>query len=115
MSNGRNPRYANGHRRRQMRARLKAANACCYICGRPIDYALKPPDPWSFVVDETIPLARGGTLTYANSGAAHRWCNQIKGTRSLAWAREEVRRILSGQGTRTQAKPTAIPFTRLDL
>lgn len=113
--NGYNPRYANGHRRRQMRARIKAANPNCYICGQPIDYTLKPPNPWSYVVDETIPLARGGTLTYHNSGAAHRWCNQVKGTHSIEWAREEVNRILNGQGKGAQTKPTSIPFTRLDI
>lgn len=115
VSNGYNPRQRNGHRRRQNRARVKAANTCCYICGRPIDYTLKSPDPWSYVLDETIPIARGGTLTYNNSGAAHRWCNQIKGVHSLEWARKEVANILNGKGRNMQARPTSIPFTRLDV
>lgn len=101
--NGYNPRQRNGHRRRQNRARAKAANTCCYICFRPIDYSLKSPDPWSYVLDETIPLARGGTLTYNNSGAAHRWCNQVKGTHTLEWARREVANILNGKGKGMQA------------
>ena len=61
----------------------------------PIDYELKAPHPYSFVVDETIALARGGTLTHDNSGPAHRWCNAIKGTHSLAWARERVAQLIA--------------------
>nr|DAZ29444.1 MAG TPA: HNH endonuclease [Caudoviricetes sp.] len=64
--------------------------ADCYICHRPIDYALRAPDPYSFVIDETVALARGGTLSHDNSGPAHWWCNRIKSTHSLAWARERV-------------------------
>lgn len=80
-----NPRKRNGHRRRLEQQRWRHMQADCYICYRPIDYTLRSPDPYSFVIDETIPLARGGTLTHDNSGPAHRWCNAIKGTHSLAW------------------------------
>lgn len=85
-----NPRYANGHRRRLERDRWRAANADCYICFRPIDYTLRSPDPYSFVIDETIPIARGGRVCHANSGPAHRWCNAVKGTHGLTWARDRV-------------------------
>ena len=90
-----NPRYSNGYRRRRERERWRHMRADCYICHRPIDYELKAPHPYSFVVDETIALARGGTLTHDNSGPAHRWCNAIKGTHSLAWARERVAQLIA--------------------
>lgn len=91
-----NPRYANGHRRREVQAYWRARKADCYICGRPIDYTRRPPDPWSYVVDETVAIANGGRVCKANSGPAHRWCNAVKGTHTLAWARAEVRRRLAG-------------------
>lgn len=53
-----NPRYSNGYRRRRERERWRHMRADCYICHRPIDYELKAPHPYSFVVDETIALAR---------------------------------------------------------
>lgn len=112
----RNPRRSNGHRRDRLRARHRAAGRDCYICGRPIDYTIKPPDPMSFVVDETIPVCRGGDpYSWTNTHAAHRWCNQVKGARSLDWARAEVRRILNGQGEGTRTRPTMMPYKRLGL
>ncbi len=75
-------RYANGHRRRQLRARLRAQGLPCAICGQPIDYDLPAGDPMSFEVDEIIPVALGGScLDYGNVQAAHRICNQRKGAR----------------------------------
>ncbi len=75
-------RYANGHRRRQLRARLKAQGMPCAICGGAIDYDLPAGDPMSFEVDEIIPVSLGGScLDYENVQAAHRICNQRKGAR----------------------------------
>lgn len=96
-----NPRKRNGHRRRLEQQRWRHMQADCYICYRPIDYTLRSPDPYSFVIDETIPLARGGTLTHDNSGPAHRWCNAIKGTHGLAWARERVAYLIAHGDTTT--------------
>lgn len=119
MSSKKDPRKANGHARRMLLARHRAtvkSGKPCYICGRPIDLSLAYPDPWSFVVDETVPVARGGDpYSWGNTGPAHRWCNQIKGTHSLAWAREEVARILSGQKAGMQTKPTVMPLRKLGL
>lgn len=100
-----NPRYRNGHRRREVQAYYRARRSDCYICGRPIDYALRPPDPWSFVVDETVAIANGGRVCKANSGPAHRWCNAVKGTHTLEWARAEVRRRLNGGEPSSMPKP----------
>lgn len=101
-----NPRYSNGYRRRRERERWRHMRADCYICHRPIDYELKAPHPYSFVVDETIALARGGTLTHDNSGPAHRWCNAIKGTHSLAWARERVAQLIAQGKAPQRTEPT---------
>ncbi len=75
-------RYANGNARRKVRAWLKAQGLPCAICGRPIDYELPAGDPWSFEVDEIVPVSRGGSpIDPANVQAAHRICNQKKGNR----------------------------------
>lgn len=104
-----NPRYRNGNARRRARQRWKAQGLPCCICGRRIDYTLQAPDPLSFVVDETVALARGGTLTYDNQGPAHWWCNRIKSTHSLAWAREKVRRLIaSGDSPFTTPQPQPV-------
>lgn len=63
------------------RARIKAAKPACGICGEPIDYTLKWPDPRCFVVDHKIPLKRGGLDNITNKQAAHAECNSKKRAR----------------------------------
>ena len=88
-----NPRYKNGNLRRKYRARLKAQGGECGICkGRlgPIHYD-EPSDakhPFSFVVDEIIPVSRwkeygydspqAAALDWNNLQAAHYCCNAAK-------------------------------------
>ena len=88
-----NPRYQNGHRRRKYRQYFKALGVPCAICGRPIHYD-EPSDaqhPWSFVIDEIIPVSKywlGGYSSKAecaqdfnNLQAAHYCCNARKGNK----------------------------------
>lgn len=98
MSN--NPRYQHVNRERQ-RQRWKAQALPCAICGQAIDYTLKAPHPYSFVIDEIIPLKHGGTVTYDNQEPAHWWCNRIKSTHSLTWARRKVHELIQ-QGNAPQ-------------
>lgn len=90
-----NPRYANGTLRRKNRARFKAMGLPCHICGRPIHYD-EPSDsnhPWSFVIDEVIPVARWREYGFAspravaecfdNLAPAHYICNARKGAKVL--------------------------------
>lgn len=80
-----NPRYANGHARRQLRAWLKAQGAPCHICGRSIDYSLPAGHPLSFEVDEIVPVSKGGSpLDRANVAPAHRICNERRGNRPIS-------------------------------
>lgn len=76
-----NPRYANGNLRRKNRAKLKALGLPCGICkGRlgPIHYD-EPSDylhPFSFVVDEIIPVSRWKEYGYPSPQAvANDWNN----------------------------------------
>lgn len=88
-----NPRCANGSLRRKHRARFKAMNAPCGICGGrlgPIRYD-QPSDaqhPLSFVIDEIRPISKFRQFGYKsreeaaqdwqNLQAAHRCCNAAK-------------------------------------
>lgn len=52
-------------------------------------------------------MARGGSpLDWGNVGLAHNWCNRVKGTRTLAWARAEVARLLDPNRTTATASTT---------
>lgn len=66
------------------RAAIARTKSNCHICGKPIDYTLKYPDPQCFVVDHVIPLDRGGPDTRANKRAAHNTCNRAKHARLIA-------------------------------
>lgn len=90
-----NPRKANGSRRRKIRARWRAIGAPCALCGRAIDYGLgmvvdpwtgkRRPHPMSFVVDEIVPVSKGGDpLDFTNTQPAHWICNARRGDRTLA-------------------------------
>lgn len=78
-----NPRKANGHRYRTMRARLLARpNPVCHLCNQPIDKTLHHHDPGALEWDHDTPVSRGGAMySMANARVAHRLCNQRKGNR----------------------------------
>ena len=91
-----NPRHSNGNKRRKNRARFRAMDAPCGICGGrlgPIHYD-EPSDaqhPLSFVIDERIPVSKWRQYGYdspravaedwQNLQAAHYCCNQAKGAK----------------------------------
>lgn len=93
-----NIRYANGNLRRKHRARFKAMDAPCGICGGklgPIHYD-EPSDsmhPLSFVIDEIKPVsrwkefgypsARAAAEDWTNLQAAHYCCNAAKSNRTM--------------------------------
>lgn len=66
---------------RRLAARLRAEHQVCWICGLPIDMALKKPHPGSWSMDHIIPVAMGGGLIDpANVRSAHLRCNMKRGT-----------------------------------
>lgn len=93
MNRGYNPRQANGNLRKKHRARFRAMNAPCGICGGKygeIHYD-EPSDakhPFSFVIDEIYPVSRWREFGYNsareaaedwnNLQAAHYMCNAMK-------------------------------------
>ena len=75
----RNARVSNGNARRKVRLYWRAQQLPCAICGRAIDYELPAGHPWSFEVDEIVPVSRGGDpLSLDNTQPAHRTCNLRK-------------------------------------
>lgn len=88
-----NPRWQNGALRRKNRARIRAMGLPCHICGKPIHYD-EPSDykhPFSFVIDEIVPVSRWREFGYGsarevaedynNLAPAHYICNSRKGNR----------------------------------
>ena len=96
-----NPRSSNGNARRKLRLWLKSQGRPCWICqafGRDaeIDYSLPSRHPYSFEVDELVPVSKGGSpFDRNNVDAVHRRCNQWRGNRSVA----EVMRIARSGGS----------------
>lgn len=86
-----NPRNANGHRARQLRARVLAEGGPCGLCGRPVDTSLPAGLPASPEVDHIIPVSRGGAVyDRANAVIIHRACNNWKSNLTLNEARAKL-------------------------
>lgn len=99
-----NPRKANGHRRRQVTARVYREEDNCGICGKPVDKTLPyinpltgKPDPWAKSVDEIVPVSFGGSaIDRANCRLAHLDCNLRRGNgTSRASISSTLRRVRS--------------------
>lgn len=74
-----NPRYANPRERKRIRAWLLKTQTHCALCGGEIDKTLKCPHPDSAVVDEIIPISKGGSpIDPANVQLTHWKCNARK-------------------------------------
>ena len=96
------PANANGHRRRQLRARVLAEETHCALCGTRVDKTLGMqrgihgprcpgdctgcvPDPQRAEVDEDLPRSRGGSpYERTNCRLMHRACNNAKGKLTIA-------------------------------
>ena len=103
--NYRDPRRINRRARNLARQRVLAQQVSCAICDRPIDDAIRWPDPMSVEVDEIIPVSLGGSATdLCNLEKVHCCCNQLKSDKSLAWARRKAKGAPA-------LKPTAMPFS----
>ena len=65
------------------RKKIFATQSVCAICGRPVNFGLKFPDPWSATVDHIIPVSKGGSpADIANMQLAHLQCNRMKASKT---------------------------------
>ena len=59
--------------------KIYATQRVCGICGQPVDFRLKWPDPLSPTIDHIIPVAKGGHPSDINNlQLAHFTCNRQK-------------------------------------
>lgn len=59
-----------------------ASQTVCGICGRPVDFDKKFPDPYSATIDHIVPVQKGGDpASLENLQLAHLQCNRIKSTK----------------------------------
>lgn len=78
------------------RRKVLATQKICGICGRPVDFELKYPDPMSATVDHIIPIDRGGhPSALENLQLAHLACN-----------REKSNKLTAENKIKEQVKPT---------
>lgn len=124
---------ANGHRRRQLVARVLAEESNCGICDQPVDKTLNflpgqhgprctapdcdgcIPDPLRGEVDEIIPRKlEGSPLSRSNVHLTCRRCNQMKSDKSLEWARREAARRGWSSSPQELEPTVAAPTTLVD-
>lgn len=61
-----------------------ASQSNCALCGRPVDFGRKFPDPWSPTLDHIVPISKGGApASLENLQLAHLQCNRIKGNKAF--------------------------------
>lgn len=94
MSNNKNRPDQDGSHRRQFDQNKKiiyATQKVCGICGNPVDFSLRYPNPLSPCVDHIIPIAKGGHPSdIDNLQLAHWTCNRQKSDRLLREASPQV-------------------------
>lgn len=85
------------------KARIYATQSVCGICGKPVDFSIKYPDPMSACIDHIIPVSRGGHPSdISNMQLAHRTCNRTKsdlmpGDRAGAKAKEQEDKVINNR------------------
>jgi hypothetical protein len=111
----REPRWKNTRERKKLQMRLMAEGRPCWICqlaGRSgvIDYSLKYPHPYSFVMDELVPVSKyemGGypsamacALDYGNLAAAHKCCNEWRSNKTVEETKQAIIDLKYGKSKR---------------
>jgi hypothetical protein len=56
----------------------------CWICGQPVDPALRAPDPLSKSLDHVVPISEGGPHVRENVRLAHAICNSRRSDAMVA-------------------------------
>ncbi|MFV0413389.1 MAG: HNH endonuclease [Oscillospiraceae bacterium] len=65
--------------------KIYATQTVCGICGKPVDFAQKYPQPLSPCIDHIIPVAKGGHPSdISNLQLAHWTCNRQKSDKIFA-------------------------------
>lgn len=74
--------------------KIFATQDTCGICGKPVDFGLKYPHPFSACIDHIIPVAKGGHPSdISNLQLAHWTCNRQKSDKLFAAKNQQVQVI----------------------
>lgn len=74
--------------------KIFATQDTCGICGKPVDFDLKYPHPFSACIDHIIPVAKGGHPSdISNMQLAHWTCNRQKSDKLFAAKNQQVQVI----------------------
>ena len=91
-----------GAHRRQFdinKKRIYATRSVCGICGKPVDFSIKYPDPLSACIDHIVPISKGGHPSDINNlQLAHRICNRLKSDKT--YKESETQRKVNVIGNR---------------
>ena len=69
--------------------KVYATQSVCGICGRPVDFSLRYPNPLSPCIDHIVPIAKGGHPSdIDNLQLAHWTCNRQKSDKLFAASAE---------------------------
>ena len=74
--------------------KIFATQDTCGICGKPVDFDLRYPHPFSACIDHIIPVAKGGHPSdISNMQLAHWTCNRQKSDKLFAAKNQQVQVI----------------------
>lgn len=74
------------------RRRIYATESRCGICGRPVDFDLKFPDPMAATIDHIIPINKGGHPSdIENLQLAHNRCNRLKSDKLFGQETQKIK------------------------
>lgn len=78
--------------------KIYATQKLCGICGQPVDFSLRYPNPMSKTVDHIIPINRGGHPSdLDNLQLAHLSCNRQKSDKVFASDAPVENRLISNR------------------
>lgn len=80
--------------------KIYATQTVCGICGKPVDFSIKYPNPMSPTIDHIIPINKGGHPSdIDNLQLAHFCCNRAKSDKFLAQSKskENVEEVITNR------------------
>ena len=78
--------------------RILATQNICGICGKPVDFSLKPPHPMAPTIDHIIPVSKNGHPSdIENLQLAHWICNRQKSDKIFKTNKEKQPTVIGNR------------------
>ncbi len=78
--------------------RILATQNICGICGKPVDFSLKPPHPMAPTIDHIIPVSKNGHPSdIDNLQLAHWTCNRQKSDKIFKTNKEKQPTVIGNR------------------